>query len=81
MTGINKIRIGESEFNIMPSLGSGLQFGTNIDNAHKLYINIGDAKADKTSLPSPGMKIDHMGFVVESEKFKEFLVALGFKTA
>ncbi len=81
MTGINKIRIGESEFYITPSLGTGFQFGTSIDNAHKLYINIGEAKADKASLPLPGMKIDHLGFVVESAKFKEFLVALGFKTA
>ena len=55
--------------------------GKNLQEVHKLYINIGDAKADKPSLPSPGMKIDHLGFVVESEKFKEFLVALGFKTA
>lgn len=80
MIGINKIRIGEGEFNITPSLGTGLQFGTSVDNAHVVYVNIGEAKPDNASLPSTGLNIDHLGFVVDSKKFKAFLVALGFKT-
>ena len=81
MIGINKIKIGDDVFNIPPSLGTGLQFGTSIENAHMVYINIGEAKADSLSLPSPGLKIDHLGFVIDCKKFKEFLLAMGFKTA
>ena len=80
MSGIKKIRVGEGVFNITPEIGKGLQFGTGIDNSHVIYVNIGEAVADNAALPSPGLKINHLGFTVDSQKFKAFLEALGFKT-
>lgn len=80
MAGINKIRIGEEEYYITPEIGSGLQFGTDIENSHMIYINIGEAKSNIPSLPPTGLYIDHLGFQIDCGKFKAFLIALGFKT-
>ena len=80
MSVINKIKIGENEYNITPSIGEGLQFGTDLENSHVVYINIGKAKSDNGSLPEPGLTIDHMGFRIECDKLKAFLTAMGFKS-
>lgn len=81
MTGINKIRIGESEYHIVPEIGKGLQLGTQLDNGHIIYVNIGEAKSDNPELPETGISITPLGFSINSTKFTAFLKALGFKTA
>ena len=80
MATINKIKIGDSIYDITPQIGTGLQFGTGLANANIVYVNIGEAKSEKASLPDSGISITPAGFLINSTKFTEFLKALGFKT-
>lgn len=80
MLHINKIKIGNDVYNIVPELGGGLQLGTTASNSHKLYVNIGTAAlSDNTSIDNPGLYINTEGFVIDCAKFTAFLEALGFK--
>lgn len=81
MGRIEKIKIGDAVYDITPQIGTGLQFGTQIENANIVYVNIGKAKCSNNLLPETGISITPQGFIIESEKFTEFLKALGFKTA
>lgn len=81
MGAINKIKIGEDVYDITPQIGTGLQFGTSLNNANTVYVNIGDAKSDNTSSPETGISITPAGFTINNAKFTAFLKALGFKTA
>ena len=81
MGAINKIKIGDTIYEITPQIGTGLQFGTSLNNPNTIYVNIGDAKSDKEALPEPGISITPAGFTINSAKFTAFLKALGFKTA
>lgn len=80
MAAINKIKIGENTYDIIPQIGTGLQFGTQIDNCNIVYVNIGEAKSDVVSLPECGISITTAGFIINSAKFTIFLKSLGFKT-
>lgn len=80
MASINKIRIGDTTYDIMPKLGYGLQFGTEIETSDKIFVNIGKATADDDSLPETGISITNLGFSINRNKFTNFLKALGFKT-
>ena len=80
MASINKIRIGDSTYDITPQIGTGLQFGTGLYNGSMVYVNIGEAKCNNESLPETGISITPIGFVIDSTKFTAFLKALGFKT-
>lgn len=80
MLHINKIKIGNSVYNIVPELGGGLQLGTTASNAHKLYVNIGTATfTSNISIDDPGLYINTRGFVIDTGKFTAFLETLGFK--
>ena len=80
MSAINKIRIGEETHDIVPQIGIGLQFGTGLTNANTIYVNIGEAKCSRTDIPATGMSITPIGFVIDGDKFTNFLKSLGFKT-
>ena len=80
MAAINKIKIGEITYDIIPQIGTGLQFGTQIDNCNIVYVNIGEAKSDNNSLQGSGISITPTGFIIDTTKFTAFLKALGFKT-
>ena len=53
MGKINRIKIGDTLYDITPEIGKGLQFGTQLENANTVYVNIGKASCDKTSMPKP----------------------------
>lgn len=80
MAAINKIKIGENTYDIIPQIGTGLQFGTGVSNGNIIYVNIGEAKSDVVSLPECGISITTAGFIINSAKFTIFLKSLGFKT-
>lgn len=80
MGKINRIKIGDTLYDITPEIGKGLQFGTQLENANTVYVNIGKASCDKTSMPETGISITPEGFIINCTKFTEFLKALGFKT-
>lgn len=78
MGAINKIRIGDTVYEITPQIGTGLQFGTSLNNKNTVYVNIGEAKSDSALLPETGISITTAGFIINSTKFTTFLKALGF---
>lgn len=78
MGAINKIRIGDTVYEITPQIGTGLQFGTSLNNKNTVYVNIGEAKSDSALLPETGISITTAGFIINSTKFTAFLKALGF---
>lgn len=80
MSAINKIRIGEETHDIVPQIGTGLQFGTGLKNGNIIYVNIGEAQCTRTGMPATGMSITPIGFVIDIDKFTYFLKSLGFKT-
>lgn len=79
MAHIDRIKIGDSTYNLVPEIGSGLQLGTSLDNSHVIYVNVGKAASDDPAMPETGMSITPLGFVVETEKFRKYIKALGFK--
>lgn len=78
MANINKIRIGDTIYDITPEIGKGLQFGTSLDNLNKLYVTLGTAVTDKTN--DTGIGIKDGNFMIDTVKFTAFLKELGFKT-
>ena len=81
MASINRIKSGDTVYDLVPQIGAGLQFGTSLTNENTVYINIGKARSDNASLPETGMSITPEGFIIDSAKFTAYLKALGFKTA
>lgn len=81
MARINRIKIGDTLYDITPQIGTGLQFGTGLTNPNVVYVNIGDATCNNKQMPETGMSITPLGFIIDYEKFTAFLKALGFKTA
>jgi hypothetical protein len=80
MLSINKIKIGDEMYNIIPELGDGLQLGTGLTNKHIIYLNIGTAKLGANPpVEDCGVCIDTLGFRIDPVKFKAFIKALGFK--
>lgn len=81
MLQINKIKIGNSVYNILPELGNGLQLGTGITNGHMICLNIGTATLGANPpVEDCGVSIDTLGFRIDPVKFKAFIKALGFKS-
>ncbi len=81
MANINKIRIGDNTLHIVPEIGTGLELGTGSNNGHIIYVNLGDAIVSGSKpVSETGMSITTRGFVIEIDKFSNFLKSLGFKT-
>ena len=81
MLSINKIKIGDEIYNIIPELGKGLQLGTGLTNGHIIYLNLGTATlGSNPPVEDCGVCIDHWGFRIDPAKFRNFIKELGFKT-
>lgn len=80
MASINKIRIGDDTYDIIPEVGKGLQFGTSLSNQNRLYVTLGTATASNGIVNDTGINVKEGNFTIDTAKFTTFLKALGFKT-
>ena len=79
MAKINRIRIGDEIYDIIPEIGKGLEFGTNPPNLNKIYVTLGTAKAGANGSTDTGICVKEGEFTIDTGKFTAFLNGLGFK--